>query len=533
MAESTIRQFKDKPTPHAFPDLTTFPPRASPSATTTQLTTPRTDNVSEMIRALLADRDDAADILEATANSLRVGQQDLGPVRVPDVHFSSPLLQSGDATIAICFDRWRKEAAERKRLTTLADTLRNRRAIKSPEASSKALVVVDRLSLCDEELKSTALSLPNPSSVPAKSKSLPFTTLADLPPAVRSSRDYRFVRNVLQARVDPSLINWRRRTFYTTEIYTEWALWSSPDRAHRDKMDAGLVFLNTPMILSSPQLNSARVETAAAAWDVYRRQLIILIRQALIVGFNWTELLVRLNNQYSTPDAGYPRLANMVLTAINDPTLLAHPLLHADVLIYKLDASFATGSHKYAVDCATVEWESIVGRMVGEDLLSLSNRVINGFLRMHDPDRITPITVWENPTYATQINRRFGECLRNDPVEDRGSDLLVEFQMHQAQTRQRIEDGEAPAAHLSCEYICQKFLIPYECSHFAAPSDDEYDEDDPLEGTTLAITHQNITHDQHRLRQSGGRGARERRSAMRLQQYGPPRSAAAGKCDEQ
>ena len=81
------------------------------------------------------------------------------------------------------------------------------------------------------------------------------------------------------------------------------------------------------MILCAPDLRSDGPEKSAAAWDKYRRHLIIELRQALRFGFPWPDILARLNNVYSDQTRGYPRLASYVMTALDDTALLEHPLL--------------------------------------------------------------------------------------------------------------------------------------------------------------------------------------------------------------
>ena len=45
--------------------------------------------------------------------------------------------------------------------------------------------------------------------------------------------------------------------------------------------------------------------------------------------------------------------------------LVRYPLLHADVLIYKLDCSYSVGSYKYSADSVSVNWESATARRPG------------------------------------------------------------------------------------------------------------------------------------------------------------------------
>jgi hypothetical protein len=92
------------------------------------------------------------------------------------------------------------------------------------------------------------------------------------------------------------------------------------------------------------------------------------------VGFPWAELLTRLASTLSDQKSGYPRLAKYITSALYDTLLIRYPLLHADVLFYKLDCSYAVGSSKYSSDSVTVDWERATSRLPGEDPISLAIR---------------------------------------------------------------------------------------------------------------------------------------------------------------
>jgi hypothetical protein len=105
------------------------------------------------------------------------------------------------------------------------------------------------------------------------------------------------------------------------------------------------------------------------------------------------ELLTRLGTTHSDRKAGYPRLANYITSALDDTSLVRYPFLHTDVLIYKLDCSYAVGSSKYSSDSVTIHWERATSRLPGEDPISLAVRVTNAFVTKYDSATVTDVTV--------------------------------------------------------------------------------------------------------------------------------------------
>ena len=78
--------------------------------------------------------------------------------------------------------------------------------------------------------------------------------------------------------------------------------------------------------------------------------------------------------------------------------------------------------------------------------------------------KLTAENVWDKPNYANQINRRYAECLGNDPANpDRGQDNYEKFRevldhAKALHARGRLES----ASHLGCEYLAETEMIPFE-----------------------------------------------------------------------
>ena len=287
------------------------------------------------------------------------------------------------------------------------------------------------------------------------------------------------IRQLFDAPIDDTATRWRRRHLYTEEAWTEWAEWQPAHRSHADALDCGLLFSKPDYILSAPGLRSADREIQAEAWNTYRNTLIIDIRQALTVGFPWKQLLIRLHGTLAHHTLGYPRLANYVKTALTDKVLIRYPLLHADVLIFKLDSSFTSGSSKYTNDSTTAEWSRTTAREPGEDPISLAQRVIAAFLAIYAGKGLTEDDIWKDESHRQEVNQRMRDCLLND--ESRGRAAALEstrrFVTLLETTKYKVEYECEDPSSLSCERIASLAVAPYEASMQAViahqPDDDE------------------------------------------------------------
>ena len=90
-------------------------------------------------------------------------------------------------------------------------------------------------------------------------------------------------------------------------------------------------------------MRDADPDISAGEWDGYRRILIDALYRAFTCksGVRWIDALRALSIVYRNATYGHPRINTFINQAMNDRALLLHPLLHADVIIYKLDGTFA------------------------------------------------------------------------------------------------------------------------------------------------------------------------------------------------
>ena len=435
---------------------------------------PSPDAVATVITTLLEGRPDAADILISVADRLELILDQQQPGLAHDSPASQPQKVTDRASLAAAMAVWRLHAVRVRRLRKLIVDFRLRHA--SPDKPK--VTRVSTWSERDAVLRDDAVSLSSlgssashpPSLLPT---TLPFVVPEDLPAELKSHKSHSVLCKLLESTADRTLLRWRRRALYTEDNWKEWAAWTPTDRTHRDAHNAGNRFSDATLILIAPDLRNPDPAKTATAWDAYRRHLIVEIRQALRFGFPWPDILARLSNTYSHATNGYPRLANYITTALDDPVMLEYPLLHADLLIYRLDCSYASGSRQYESDSMTALWDTTVSRLPGEDLVSLALRVINAFLMKEADSKLTSDNVWDQPSLTDQINRRYAECLLNDVANpDRGDTMSTEFLRVWGEAKALHHRGRLDStAQLGCEFLAEARLIPHESAYcyYAAP----------------------------------------------------------------
>lgn len=443
------------------------------------------DLLAEVICNMLSEHPNATTILAHAAHRLGYSEIIWGSVHVP-----GPVTDHVQPILATAFAKWRTEAATKKRLQHAMVSFRS-----SPRSSAPP-----------------APSPPSPRrSSPPPANDLFFQSADDLPAELLAVKDHANIVQLISSRVDRTKQRWRTRSLYTPENYAEWAKWQNADQPHRDAVTVGRVLLQRDQMLVAPDLLSPDIETAADAWNDHRRLLLGHLRQTLVVGLPWPEILVNLSSTYSDSISGYPRLVNYIHNALEAPALLKYPLLHADLLIYQLDLSYSTGSRKYSYDSVTVDWERAISRLPGEDPVTLAQRVTNAFLRKHNDPNIDNVSVWSHRSLVHSINTRYKECLLNDISNpDRGLWNAAEFSRVWRRTQLKIDALEATTDQLSCERIATYDIVTsetwgsYSISNLCAQ---------PAESQRPQLQHQS-----HQT----GAGARARRDAARAADRAAP-----------
>ena len=293
-----------------------------------------------------------------------------------------------------------------------------------------------------------------------------YPSVKEMPDELLKHKEYKNIRCLLAAPVDHTDLRWCRRMLYTEDNWNEWAEWQPSDKNHRDQFVCGRLFQDHDYILCAPDLRSSNVEDQADEWNQYRRHLGSSLQQALTVGCQWKEILKRLHSTYSN-DEGYPRLVNYVKNALRDPVLLRYPLLHADILIFKLDMSYQSGCSKYADDSNTADWEGTLARLPGEDLITLAIRVISAYLVMYESTGMTDAALWASESDRRRVNDRYQQCMENDPSNPKlGNFLAAEFAMLRGMLGLKLQHDEAVPSDLSCERLAEMNLVTAEKGYY-------------------------------------------------------------------
>ena len=358
----------------------------------------------------------------------------------------------------------------------------------------------------DAALRDDASSLSSTSSTPSRSTvtpspappSLPFLSYDELPQELREHWNANDISAILAAPPDPSLKSWRNCTLYTSENYSEWLEWQDPSKVHRDARSAGDVFFKKEVILSAPGLGTVGGEVAADAWNEYRRTLLIHLRSALIVGFSWKELLLRWHITLSN-QPGYARIENRVEVALADKVLIKYPLLHASVLIYTLDSSYASCSLKYDRISTSVEWDECHERRAGEDVISLALRVIRAFLKKTADPKLNENNYVEHPVYMREVHERYAKCLRNDASHpERGVAMHRVYYIEWTSRFASIQRGEGTAAELKLVGKSARVSLADHVLHHESASDWDEPSAGPPAPPALALRQRGQGHDERR-----------------------------------
>ena len=359
-----------------------------------------------------------------------------------------------------------------------------------------------------------APSMPGSSPLLPPSPLLSADALPDGHPLL-SSPSINTVKLVLRAPFDYTLDDWRTRSFYEEETVAEYLRWSNPDgQPHRDLAES-LKGLSDPIALGVPtEMTSAHADTAADSWDGYRKHLIHSLRRSFAAGVDWRRALCALSLVYADAEYGHPRILQYVKSAMKDRALAKYPLLHADVIIYRLDCSFADGALKYSYDSSSADWERATSRYPGEDLVTLATRVTEAFLKKAGELNLDSASVWANQSYASDIAQRFRQCLLADSsCPERGEKVAIRFRQEWLEAKACYQSGRSDHSVLNIITIVEYKLTHYESA--IGPSYCVFSSSDEDDDSNTASERQPPHRHRHPAHGASGHGARERRRLAR------------------
>ena len=343
----------------------------------------------------------------------------------------------------------------------------------------------------------------------------------DLPPSLANSRDAYIITTLLRTKVHRGYNPWSNRAIYQETTQRLYNKFSDGGGGDRDGVARSLqIEMSRCRELEVPTgLKNSNANAAAESWNSFRLTLINQFSTVLKWGPDWEDLLQEMLVAFNDPETGNTRLYQHFNAAFEDEHLLPHPLLHADVLIYRLDDSFAAGSSTYGRTCVSADWDRCVRRNPGEDAITLAVRLINAYLRKIDNHDVvvTAKTVWGYPSYADELNNRYAKCLLNDVADpERGEDNLHTFLSAWVKIKKRLECGEiTDRGKLSCKYLAEMYVVPAETVEaYASQLIDEIEnESDGSSAASSADTQQGTQ--PRRTSRITGRGSRSRRAQLR------------------
>ncbi|MDC0526247.1 hypothetical protein OAO87_04515 [bacterium] len=407
--------------------------------------------MADIIVTLLADRPDAAQILASVALRLAPAPPSVGQL----TQHEQPGGQHG---------------LQHSAFTTPSSVAVVKELSRSQLDAALAKDAVDLSSSSSITSSSTGAVSPVKHEVPP-AKPLPpspsLITTSTIPPNLLSSpSSIGVIQRVLEAPIDYTLKVWRSRALYEPTVVSEYARWSDPaSPPHRDAPEALASLCDPDELGVPPALLSAHPDTAATAWHQYRGYLLTSLHRAFAAGVEWRRALRALSLLFSDPDCGHPRTASYVERALLDAQLVLVPPLHADVLVFQLDLSFAHGSRQHGLHSHGADWERATSRQPGEDLLTLAHRVVDAYVKKLGVALSDPSLVWQSVLYTNEINERFEACLRNDEsLPARGLASAKEFVNELYLRRGQVERRMADRSTLSCISITEEHVAALEAA---------------------------------------------------------------------
>jgi len=274
------------------------------------------------------------------------------------------------------------------------------------------------------------------------------------------SEDSEWVRLVLSMIRNRSGDKWHSNSIYLREILTQWLEARTLQRTKGKSKDSTTALNTLEALKFHSDLRAGDNTTKMAeGWETFRLTFIRAITNALTHRCDWMEGLACLHVCSRALKTGQQRVRSIVVTAMKDTSLLCNPVLHAMVIVAKLDSSFSQGVPGYSRETPSAAWEACVSRLPGEDALTLANCVFDSYLQKIGDD-IDHRTIWSNEVYASsEINTRTAYCLGNDvsdPARGRANHHQFTLRWHEAQ--QRIRSGGRRVQEMSNTYIASHHI---------------------------------------------------------------------------
>jgi len=216
--------------------------------------------------------------------------------------------------------------------------------------------------------------------------------------------------------VDPTGLSVFRRTLYTPENakLREKNTKISP----KDAMHAGKGVADDLKVPPDLDADDAHARGLAYLRD-FRGDLADMLSSALQKGAPWPDVLRSMASRFKHD---HDQLYAFVKTAIREKLLPDEPLLHADVLLFKLDHAFHCKEHSIS------EWDQLQSRTTTMDAGTLLAAIVDAYLdKIDDPD-VNRKNVLKNKNHRLALADKVATCLLNDETDEaRGLAVFDEF----------------------------------------------------------------------------------------------------------
>ena len=251
-----------------------------------------------------------------------------------------------------------------------------------------------------------------------------------------------------------------RRFLYTNECRgrREASLRLNPKAANSAAKHDCMDKLPIPADLSSDDT----FKTSVAYKNHFRVALGQFLSNPLLQGANWKDLLQSLYTRFERPKNGHAMLAHFIRIALRDITLHRDPLLHAEVLLFKLDTSF------YSREEGMTPFDRLDSLEPTMDAPTLMAKIVDFYLDKIDDHTMCRTNVLANKVHRAALASKVGTCLLNDERDPaRGEVVFSEFnkvwgQLESAYTKEPTADKLAGLdlqkfAETHLKEVCERF----------------------------------------------------------------------------
>ena len=217
----------------------------------------------------------------------------------------------------------------------------------------------------------------------------------------------------------------------------------------------------TKLIIPADLVSGKNQQQAYKTWRPY---YVGVLRSLLRYGADWDVCCGNFSDRFgrvgsTDTSRGHPRLHGFFLAAILDKGLIEIPEVHAEGIIFHLDASFGSGTADPGASRAS-EWNKLVRRELTVDMQSLGDDMVRFFLRKKNDPNTTDNNVWSNEDDRQQLKEKFEILLAAD-VEDaeRGQFLSSQFRRQWLKTSNQFERGKVECSAFDIREIVTNSLL--------------------------------------------------------------------------